>query len=115
MTDANDDEVNAITGGKENQFVSTSNSKPGLLPDAQTTAFNKKLNLGLPSQGTFSDPHGGQNQPSSTGDLSSTDGFQKSLSAPSTASFEPISATGAQYSSAFVDQQVAKSVGKEQI
>ncbi len=124
MTDANDDEVNEINRGKENTFISTSNSKPGLLPDAQTTAINKKLNLGLPEQGTFSDAHDGQKQsPSSVGiasistqnDLPLADVFHRSLSGTNTASFEPISATGAQYSSAFVDQQAAKSVGKEQI
>ncbi|CAF1312571.1 unnamed protein product [Adineta steineri] len=127
FTDANDDEVNELTGGKENHgnmYVSTSNSKPGLLPDAQTTALNKKLNLGLPDHGTFSDPHDGQKQaPDSTrratvstqDDLPSADVLHKSLSGNNTASFAPISASGAQYSSAFVDQQAAKSVGKEQI
>ena len=127
LTDANDDEVRELTRGKENQnsaFVSTSNSKPGLLPDAQTTALNKTLNLGLPQQGAFSDPHGGQKlSPSSASkssistqnDLPSADVFHQSIAGPNTASFEPIGTTSAQYSSAFVDQQVAKSIGKEQL
>jgi hypothetical protein len=124
FTDANDDEVNEINRGKEYKFISTSNSKPGLLPDAQTTAFNKKLNLGLPEKGTFSDPHDGQDKSSSNDqipsistqqDLPTADVFHESLSGANIASFDPISANGAQYSSAFVDQQAAKSIGKEKI
>jgi hypothetical protein len=127
FTDANDDEVGEINRGKENQgstYLSTSNSKPGLLPDVQTTAFNDKLNLGLPEPGTFSDPHDGRKEASDSDkksaistqqDLPSADVFHRSLSGLDTASFEPISASGIQYSSAFIDQQVAKSIGKEQI
>jgi hypothetical protein len=105
-------------------FISNSNSKPGLLPDAETTALNKKLNLGLPEQGTFSDPHDGQKEESHSDrkssvstqkNFTSANVFHKSLSGVDTVSFDPISATGAEYSPAFVDQQAAKSIGKEQI
>jgi hypothetical protein len=130
--DANDDEVGEIIAGIENQgnnFISTSYSKPGLLPDAQTTALNATLNLGLPAPGIFSDPHNGQKESLDndkkssistqkdlpTAELPSADVFHKSLSDDNMASFEPISASGAQYSSAFVDQQAAKSIGKEKI
>ncbi|CAF1102841.1 unnamed protein product [Rotaria sp. Silwood1] len=125
LNDANDDEVREIIGEIENPsniYVSTSNSKPGLLPDAQTKALNDKLNLGLPDRGTFSDSHDGQKQPSDSDrksstprDLSLSDAFHGSLSSVGTSSFEPTSTTGVQYSSAFVDQQAAKSIGKEQI
>jgi hypothetical protein len=130
--DANDDEVGEIIAGIENQgnnFISTSYSKPGLLPDAQTTALNATVNLGLPAPGIFSDPHNGQKESLDndkkssistqkdlpTAELPSADVFHKSLSDDNMASFEPISASGAQYSSAFVDQQAAKSIGKEKI
>lgn len=125
--DANDDEVRELTSGKENQgsaFVSTSNSKPGLLPDAQTTALNKTLNLGLPQQGTFSDAHDGQKVSPSSGskasistqnDLPSADVLHPSMAGMNTVSFESIGTSSAQYSSAFIDQQVAKSMGKEQL
>jgi hypothetical protein len=127
LTDANDDEIQELTRGKENQgntYISRSNSKPGLLPDAQTTALNSKLNLGLPDRGTFSDPHDGQKESpnsdkkpsiSTQNDLPSANVFHKSLSGVETSSFDPISATGTQYSTAFIDQQVAKSIGKEQV
>jgi hypothetical protein len=128
FNDANDDdEVREINSGKENQentYISTSNSKPGLLPDAQTKAFNSKLNLGLPQPGTFSDPHDGQKHSlnsdrnssvSTQQDLPSADVFHKSSSGGNIASFEPINESGIQYSSAFIDQQAAKSIGKEKI
>ena len=128
LADANDDdEVRSINSGKENQenaFISTSNSKPGLLPDAHITAFNNKLNLGLPQQGTFSDPHDGQKDEagvdrkltvSSQKDFSMASIFQKSSTGGPTASFEPTSAGIAEFSSAFVDQQAVKSIGKEQV
>ncbi|UJR23204.1 hypothetical protein I4U23_026223 [Adineta vaga] len=125
LTDANDDEVQELTRGNQNQtntYVSTSNSKPGLLPDAQTTAFNKKLNLGLPNQGTFADPHDGQKQApdgdnkssvSTQDDMPSAHVLHKSLSGNNTTSFAPISSSNTQYKSAFVDQQAAKTTGKE--
>lgn len=56
--DANDDEVQQINSGKENR----TGNKPGLLPDAQTMAKNRALDLGLPIRGTFSDAHDGQKQ-----------------------------------------------------
>ncbi|CAF2631450.1 unnamed protein product [Rotaria sp. Silwood2] len=127
ITDANDDEVHEITSRKGHQgitYVSTSNSKPGLLPDAHTTALNDKLNLGLPDRGTFSDSHDGKKQApnndtnssiSTQKDFSLPDTFLGSLGGADTASFEPTSTIGAQYSSAFIDQQAAKSIGKEQI
>ncbi len=128
FNDANDDdEVREINSGKENQentYISTSNSKPGLLPDAQTKALNSKLNLGLPQPGTFSDPHDGQKKSTNNGtnssistqkDLPTADIFHKSSSGANIASFEPINESGIQYSSAFIDQQAAKSIGKEQI
>jgi len=127
FNDPNDDEVRELTSGKENQgkaYFSTSNSKPGLLPDAKTTAFNSTLKLGLPDRGAFSDPHDGQKEapdsdkkpPVSTQeDLPSAHILHKSLSGADTASFAPISSSDAQYSSAFVDQQAAKSIGKEKI
>jgi len=122
--DANDDEVGQITSGNENSFVSTSNSKPGLLPDAQANALNATLKLGLPQQGTFSDAHDGQKASpnadptasvSTQNELPSAHVIHKSLSGENCASFAPISAQTAQYSSAFVDQQATKSIGKEQI
>ena len=128
LTDANDDdEVHSINSGKENQenaFISTSNSKPGLLPDAHITAFNNKLNLGLPQQGTFSDPHDGQKDEagvdrkstvSSQKDFRTANIFQKSSTGGPTASFEPISAANTDFSSAFVDHQAAKPIDKEQV
>jgi hypothetical protein len=76
--DANDDEVHQLIDGKQNQsntFVSTSTSKPGLLRDAQTTALNQKLDLGLLGRDAFSDPHDGQQQ---QGDAVSTqNGFHR--------------------------------------
>lgn len=122
--DANDDEVGQITSGNENSFVSTSNSKPGLLPYAQANALNATLKLGLPQQGTFSDAHDGQKASpnadptasvSTQNELPSAHVIHKSLSGENCASFAPISAQTAQYSSAFVDQQATKSIGKEQI
>jgi hypothetical protein len=80
--------------------------------------------LGLPEHGAFSDAHDGQKKSpnsdrtssiSTQKDLPTADLMHKSLAGVNTASFEPISGSGAQYSSAFVDQQAAKSVGKEQI
>lgn len=127
FTDANDDEVRELTSGKENQgsaFVSTSNSKPGLLPNAQTTALNKTLNLGLPQQGTFSDAHDGQKRSTSNDTKSTTstqnhppsaDVFHKPIAGVNIASFEPISAPTAQYSPPVLDQAAAKSIGKEQV
>jgi hypothetical protein len=124
-TDDNDDEVGALTSGKENHhgaYVSTSNSKPGLLPDAQTAAHNKTLNLGLPNQGRFTDAHDGQQQapegdkkaPVSTqNDLPSADLLHKSLTGVNKSSFSPISTPGSQHTSAFVDHQATKSVTKE--
>lgn len=126
-TDDNDDEVREITGRQENQgssYVSTSNMKPGMLPDIQTTAQNNKLNLGLPEHGTFLDPHDGQRESpagkktgfvSTQENLPSTDTLHRSVSGNDSASFEPTNASGVEYSSALVDQQAAKSVGKEQI
>jgi hypothetical protein len=48
-------------------------------------------------------------------DLPSANLTHKSLTGVNTASFDLISSSGTQYSSAFVDQQVAKSIGKEQL
>ena len=127
FTDANDDEVRELTSGKEKQgsaFVSTSNSKPGLLPDAQATALNKTLNLGLPQHGTFSDAHSGQKlSPSSDikssistqEHLPSADVFHKPIAGANISSFEPISTSTTQYPPPFLNQEAAKSIGKEQI
>ncbi|CAF1239042.1 unnamed protein product [Adineta ricciae] len=127
LTDANDDEVRELTSSKGNQtstFISTSNSKPGLLPDAQTTALNKTLNLGLPTQGTFSDSHDGQRQApegqtkptvSTQDDLPSAHVLHKSLSGVDKTSFAPFSSSNTQFTSPSVDQQAAQSIHKEQI
>ncbi|CAF1270547.1 unnamed protein product [Rotaria sordida] len=104
-SDANDEEVREITGRQQNEG-------------------NTYISTSLPDRGKFLDAHGGQKQASDS-DRKSSISTQKDLSLPDThhgslggietASFEPISTTGAQYSSAFVDQQAAKSIGREQI
>ncbi|CAF1168193.1 unnamed protein product, partial [Rotaria sordida] len=104
-SDANDEEVREITGRQQNEG-------------------NTYTSTSLPDRGKFLDAHGGQKQASDS-DRKSSISTQKDLSLPDThhgslggietASFESISTTGAQYSSAFVDQQAAKSIGREQI
>lgn len=47
--------------------------------------------------------------------LSVTDALHPTIGSADTASFEPTSTTGAQFSSSLLDQQAAKSIGKEQI
>lgn len=61
LSDANDDEVHQLTSGKGNEtngYDSTNSTKP----DGQTKAMNQKHNFGLPTPGTFSDAHAGQQQ-----------------------------------------------------
>ncbi|CAF3307004.1 unnamed protein product [Rotaria socialis] len=127
LNDANDDEVDAITGSAQNQnsvYVSTSNSKPGLLPGAKTRAMNDELNRGLPQHGAFSDPHDGQKEAPDTDGKSSistqiglpiANVVHQTTDKADTSAFEPTSASSVQYSSAFLGQQAAKSIGKEQL
>ncbi|CAM4816282.1 unnamed protein product [Rotaria magnacalcarata] len=127
LNDVNDDEVGEITGREQNQnsaYASTSNSKPGLLPDAKTRAVNDKLNRGLPQHGAFSDPHDGQKEaPNTDGkssistqiDLPIANVFHQTTGGAATSAFEPRSASSVQYLSALLDQQAAKSIDKEQL
>jgi hypothetical protein len=124
-TDDNDAEVSEITDRQQSQskpYASTSNIKPRLLSDAQSTAFKEKLNLASPDYGILSESHGGQKKVpgeekkslvSTQKDLPSADASPKPSSGPDTASFQPPGVIGAQCLSAFIDQQAAKASGKE--
>lgn len=123
VNDANDDEVQELTGGTDKPFISASNSKPGLLPGAEITARNAKLNLGLPQQGTFADSHDGQKASPSADpaasvstqhDLQSAHALHKSIGGNDGASFDSISTEKTRFQPSLIDRENARSTGSEQ-